>query len=279
MRNISGVTSQERRAAGRLGAVYLEIEKRNVRSLDTWAIPLKKPSALAEYKREFYQALRTAYNFDLERALKARRASRDTLTAAIGERIGLQQQYGSDYFLLVPAIMESAAGFAKKCVDAEVMALSQLLATLSAQSSTAEWLHIASKDILAAAKRALPQQMRKEEAARVGAPEPAPEEETSKEPQKGYPISYLSPYEVKQILRELARGKARYAGDHLIEILMSSLTIRHWSKVLSNYVFNHCYRTHGGSLPRHGENFTPGHGVVRTPACLLPVFLRSIPQQ
>ena len=218
MRTISGATSGERQAAVRLGAVSLELEQRNIRSLDTWAIPQKHPSLIGENKREFYQALTKAYNFDLERELQARKAHRDTATVATVEIVALQQRYGSDYYLLVPPIMESAAGFAKKCLDAEIAALSQLLASLSEQSSVGEWLHVASKDILERVRRAVPHQMQREEAARVGAPDPGPEENTSNEPQKGF--SYLSPYELQQIRRELARGKARYAGDHLIEILL-----------------------------------------------------------
>lgn len=220
MRTISGATSQERRAAERLGAVYLELEARKVYSLDMWAIPLAPAlvTVSVDYKREFYASLAEVYDFDLDRKIRAHRARIDILTSGTLEIVELQRRYRPDYYLLVPALIQSSAVFAKKCLDAEIVALSRLLADLTEQSSVAESLHVASSDILAAARNAAPQAIRKKEAARAGLPEPT--EDRPEKNGKGYNISYLTPTEVRQIFRELARSRARYAGDHLIEILL-----------------------------------------------------------
>jgi hypothetical protein len=216
IRSFSGVTRQEREAAERLGAIYQELVGLKIHSLGKWAIPPPEVTPFAEYNREFERALIATYNFNLDRELRARGARPDTLTASVVQTIELQRRYRSDYYLIVPAIMQSAAVFAKKCLDAEIVALSQLLVGLTEQSSVAESLNVTAKDILAAARDALPQAMRKEEAVRAGRPDPP--ENVSQESGKG--ISYLSPTEVREILLQLARRKARYAGNHLIEVLL-----------------------------------------------------------
>jgi hypothetical protein len=200
------VKSNEREAARRLGAVYLQLARIRALPLGNWVVPPAKGYGIVH--GPFYAALSKVYGTDTERQRALGRAQYRSSFAL----------YKLDYDAVVPNLIQS------------VLSLTKLLRRLTSELGLAERLQREAIDILerAGGGKATEQDLQTGVAMHTRAPsdsnasaEQSQPARAASEQKKGYPISYVSPYELKKIVRQRVAKVVRETGDELLKILFS----------------------------------------------------------
>jgi hypothetical protein len=203
-------SSEEREAATRLGAIYLELARLGATPLSPWAIAPK--NVRGDVHGPFYAVLGMIYGTDTERERTFGRRGYQS-------RLAL---YKRDYDAVVPKLLDATFSFTTLALNSEVIALSTLWKRLVSDQALADWLHTACDEILRqkASKEFgsdIQRDMRELEASRSGSTPPAEPRATAA--RKGYDVSYLLPAEVKKLIRARLAQRARYAGEDVLNIL------------------------------------------------------------
>jgi hypothetical protein len=178
--------------------------------LGPWALAPEK--GRGDVHGPFYAVLGMVYGTDTERERQYGRADYQSRFAL----------YKKDYDAVVPKLLEATFSFTMLALNSEVIALTTLWKRLISDQALADWLHTACEEIFRqkASKEfgsEIQGDMREEEAARTGSISSAkPPASTSR---KGYDVSYLSPAEVKKLIRARLAQRARYAGEDVLNIL------------------------------------------------------------
>jgi hypothetical protein len=198
----------ERQAAARLGTIYLKLARMGEGPLGPWAIAPDR--GRGNIHGPFYAVLGEVYGSDTERERQHGRANYQSRFAL----------YKKDYDAVVPKLLTAVFSFASLALSAEQAALNKLWTRLATETALADWLHKACQEILRQRVSKefgaeLRRDIQQEEATRAGSASP----DTADSKQAGYNISYLSPTEVKKLVRARLAKVVRYAGEDVLNIL------------------------------------------------------------
>ena len=199
-------SSAERAAAGRLGAIYLELARRRATPLGPWAIAPEK-ARNSVIHGPFTAVLGMVYGTDTERARKP------------GVYQSRFELYKKDYDTVVPKLLASVYSYTTLALNSEVIALTTLWKKLIGDHALADSLHTACKEIMRQRtsrefNAELDKDIGKEQAARLAAASP-----WGGFLDTGHDPKYLKPSDVQRLVRSRVAKAVRYAGIEELSIL------------------------------------------------------------